>query len=149
MCQKIDMQCPGEHLGDPNFVDIASLGSYPYRPWWISTNLVPLSILVVAFFVMSPPSSKKMDDSFDLNRISLPVVQDDLPPVGIGQQSGGTTESPPHLYEITLVIRILRLRVGYGAGCSHQNPYQTIGYIREHSTRFHAGTIVVLSFYEG
>ena len=72
-----------QHLRDPIFVNVASLGSYAHRPEWIWTNLAPSSILAAAFFAMPPPFDQKVDDILDPNRASLSVVQDDLPPLAL------------------------------------------------------------------
>ena len=63
-----------QHLGEPIFVDAASLGSYAHQPRWIWTNLAPLSILAATFFVVFPPFDQKVDEILDSNRTSLLVV---------------------------------------------------------------------------
>jgi hypothetical protein len=77
-----------QHLGDPIFVDAASIGSYAHRPWWIWTNLTPSSTLAAAFSAVPPPLDQKVDDILDPNRISLPVVRDDLPPLALVNKVG-------------------------------------------------------------
>jgi hypothetical protein len=44
-----------QHLGDPIFVDVASLGSYAHRPQWLWTNLTPSSTLAATFSAVLPP----------------------------------------------------------------------------------------------
>jgi hypothetical protein len=77
-----------QHVGDPIFVDAASLGSYAHRPRWIWTNLAPLSTLAAAFFAVLPPFDHKVDDILDPNRTSLPVVRDDLSPLALVNKVG-------------------------------------------------------------
>ena len=69
-----------QHLGDLIFVDIVKHGSDFPLPWWLWTNLAPLSTLLAT---MSPPSNQKVDDILDPNRISLPIVRDNLPPLAL------------------------------------------------------------------
>ena len=51
-----------EHLGDPIFVDAASVGSYAHQPRWIWTSLTPLSTLVASFFALPPSFYQKVND---------------------------------------------------------------------------------------
>ena len=48
------------------------------------------------------------------------LLQQIITPKGIGQQSGGTTEGLPHLYDFPIVICISLEGVWYGVGCSHK-----------------------------
>ena len=57
-----------QHLGDPIFVDAASIGSYAHRPRWIWTNLAPSSTLVAVFSAVHLPFDQKADDILDSNR---------------------------------------------------------------------------------
>lgn len=41
-----------QHLGNPIFMDVVSLGFYSHWPRWISTNLTLQSTLAITFFAM-------------------------------------------------------------------------------------------------
>jgi hypothetical protein len=86
-----------QYLGDPIFVDVASLGSYSHRPWWIWTNLAPLSTLAAVFFVVFVYFDRKVDDILDPNRTSLLVVRDDLPPLALVNKVGTPRRAFPTL----------------------------------------------------
>ena len=77
-----------QHLGDLIFVDAASIGSYAHRHRWMWTNLAPSSTLAATFSGVHPPFDQKMDDILDPNRISLPVVRDDLTPLALVNKVG-------------------------------------------------------------
>ena len=59
-----------QHLGDPIFVDAASIGFMPIG-------------LATTFFVVPPFFYQKVDDILDPNWTSLPVVRDNLPPLAL------------------------------------------------------------------
>ena len=84
-----------QHLGDPIFVDAASLGSYTYRPRWILTNLAPLSTLIAACSVVPLFFDQKVDDILDPNQTSLLVVRDDLPPLALVNKMGAPRRACP------------------------------------------------------
>ena len=84
-----------QHLGDPVFVDAASFGSYAHRPRWIWTNLAPLSTLAAAFSAVPLPFNQKVDDILNTNRTSLPVVQNNLPPLALVNKVGAPRRAFP------------------------------------------------------
>ena len=84
-----------QHLGDPIFVDAASIGFYAHRPQWIWTNLASLSTLAATFSVVHPPFNQKVDDILDLNRTFLPVVRGDLPPLALVNTVGAPRRAFP------------------------------------------------------
>ena len=84
-----------QYLEDPIFVDVPSLGSYSHRPRWIWTNLAPLSTLAAIFCVMPPPFDRKVDDILDPNRISLSVIQDDVPSLALVNKVGAPRRAFP------------------------------------------------------
>ena len=107
-----------QHLEDPIFMDAVSIGSYAHRPRWIWTNLAPSPTLATSFFAVLPPFDQKVDDILDPNRTFLPVVRDDLPPLVLTNNVGASRMGLSHLYEVSKVIRLPRLGVGYGVGCA-------------------------------
>jgi hypothetical protein len=84
-----------QHLGDPIFVDSASLGSFAHRPRLIWTNLAPLSTLTSAFFAIVPTFDHQVDDILNPNRTSLPVVRDNLPPLALVNKVGAPRRAFP------------------------------------------------------
>ena len=84
-----------QHLGDPIFVDAASIGSYAHRPRWIWTNLAPSSTLAATFSAVYLLFDQKVDDILDPNWTSLPVVRDDLPPLALVNKVGAPRRAFP------------------------------------------------------
>ena len=72
-----------QYLGDPIFVNAASLGSYAHLPRYVWTNLAPLTTLAATLFAVRPSFDHKVNDILDPNRTSLPVVRDDLSPLAL------------------------------------------------------------------
>ena len=82
-----------QHLGEPVFVDAASIGSYAQRPRWIWTNLASSFSLAATFSAVPPPLYQKVDDILDPNQTSLPVAQDDLPPLALVNKVGAPQQA--------------------------------------------------------
>lgn len=65
-----------EVLGPPMFLDVAKDGSNAHRPWWIWTNIVHYSTFAMALSNVVRPPGHWVEDFFDSNVSSIPVVKD-------------------------------------------------------------------------
>ena len=111
-----------QHLGDPIFVDAASIASYAHWPRWIWTNFTLSSSSTAAFFGMPSPLNQEVDDILDPNRISLPVVRDELPLLALVHKMG----APRRVFPTFIMFHShLLFAIGGRVGCGMLTPKST------------------------